>query len=263
MNPNVVAEEYLNLQKAIMEAQKELTEAYVNEIDLDISNQKLNRELPVLPQLSQSPVPGVLYHKAVEKVAGVIEEHQPVLAEELRTVTESLTEEEVMTWIKEAIMFNEFYFKQRAKDLGVSEWLPHFLAEQSLRPFMQLMAREVSDIIQEFDVMGTCPCCGEPHRIAKLMNKGEKHLNCPRCETLWKQKRLACVHCGNDKHEQLFYINVKDDESSKLEVCDTCNNYLKVVDTEKTFAKKPAALMDLETIHLDFVAQEEGYDGKQ
>ncbi|AOM82092.1 formate dehydrogenase accessory protein FdhE [Salisediminibacterium beveridgei] len=261
MNPNVVAEEYLILQRAIMDAQKELTEAYVNEIDLDIKKQDLKRELPVLPQLTQSPVPGVLYHQAVEKIADVIEEHQPDLADELNKIKATLTEEEVMTWIKEAVMFDEFYFKQQAKDRGVSEWLPHFLAEQGLRPFMQLMAREVADIIQEFDVMGTCPCCGEPHRVAKLI-KGEKHLNCPRCETLWKQKRLACVHCGNDKHEKLFYINVKDDESSKIEVCESCKNYLKVVDTEKLFANKPAALLDLETIHLDFVAQEEGYDGQ-
>lgn len=262
MDPNVVAEEYLNLQKAIMDKQQAITEKHQDEIDLDLDNQDLNREVPVLPQLSVSPVPGALYHGSLEDIADVIAVHQENLAGELKAITEALDEETVVKWIKEAVMFNERYFQDWAKEQGVSESLPHFLAEQALRPFMQLMARQAADIIHEFDVMGTCPCCGEPHRLAKLMNKGEKHLNCPRCETLWKQKRLACVHCGNDKHDQLFYINVKDDEKAKIEVCETCKNYLKVIDTAKTFEKKPAALLDLETIHLDFVAQEEGYDGQ-
>lgn len=259
MNPNVVSEEYLNLQKSIINKQKDLRDQFSGKINLSITKEELDFDFPVLPQMTVSPIPGKLYREAIGEIASVITHYQPGLKEELTSLTANLTDEDIMKWIKESITFNTVYFQSFSEKNGVSEWLPHFLAEQALRPFMQLLAQECQTFIDEFNVSGTCPCCGEPHRLAKLDNSGQKILYCPRCETEWKQKRLACVHCGDDRHEKLFYINIKEDDVAKIEICETCRNYLKIIETAKMIEKKSAALLDLETIHFDFVAQEEGY----
>lgn len=259
MNPNVVSEEYLNLQKAIIHKQKELQDYLGEKMNLIVTKEEFDFEFPVLPQMKVSPVPGELYRKSIEEFARVISQYQPGLKEELTNLTANLTDEDIMKWIKESITFNTVYFQSFSEKNGISEWLPHFLAEQALRPFMQLLAQECRSFIGEFEVMGTCPCCGEPHRLAKIDSNEQKFLFCPRCETEWKQKRVACVHCGDDRQDKLFYIQIKEDDVAKIEVCETCSNYLKIVDVAKMIEEKSAALLDLETIHFDFVAQEEGY----
>jgi len=45
----------------------------------------------------------------------------------------------------------------------------------------------------------------------------------------------------------------------RVEVCDKCNGYLKVV---SSFAPSPPEMLpveDLATLHLDYIAQERGY----
>ncbi|PYZ93836.1 hypothetical protein CR194_11900 [Salipaludibacillus keqinensis] len=259
MNPNVVSEEYVALQKAIIDKQQQLRNYLANSVNSGVQEQEFNYEIPVFAQLKQSPVPPDLYRESIVEIESVLSEHQPPLKEELSRLISNLTEEDIVKWIKESITFNTGYFQTFAEKRELSPWLPHFLAEQALRPFMQLLAFQCKGFINEFDVMGTCPCCGEPHRLAKIDLKGEKCLFCPRCETEMKQKRLACVHCGDDRPEHLFYLNIKEDDVSRIEVCETCNNYLKLVETSKILENKAAAMLDLETIHLDFVAQEEGY----
>ncbi|GEL09049.1 formate dehydrogenase accessory protein FdhE [Salisediminibacterium halotolerans] len=262
MNPNVVSEEYIALQTALINKQSDVKAAIDDKMVMDVTKQTLDREIPVLPQLDFSPVPGALFRETIKDMAEVLTMYQPSLDEDVNMIAAGLTDETILKWIKESVTFNDRYFQRWAADHGVSDWLPHFLAEQSLRPFMQLLADKVAAIIQEFDVMGTCPCCGEPHRVAILDEFGWKYLRCPRCETEWKQKRVACVHCGDDRTEHLFYINIKEDETAKLEVCETCSNYLKVVNPAEELKMQQASLLDLQTIHLDFVAQEEGYGGE-
>ncbi|WP_416151577.1 formate dehydrogenase accessory protein FdhE [Salipaludibacillus sp. HK11] len=262
MNPNVVSEDYLNLQKSIIRKQDELREQFSEKMDFDIKKEDLDVDFPVLPQLTFSPVSGELYRESIHGIVSVISEYQPGLEEELSKLTSILTDEDIVKWIKESVTFNTVYFQTFSERNRISDWLPHFLAEQALRPFMQLLASKCRWMINDFDVMGTCPCCGEPHRLAKTGNDEKKVLSCPRCETEWKQKKVACVHCGDDREGHLFYIKIKEDEVAKIEACQTCTNYLKVIDTSKMLERKTAALLDLESIHLDFVAQEEGYGGE-
>ncbi|RKL66806.1 hypothetical protein CR203_13300 [Salipaludibacillus neizhouensis] len=259
MNPNVVSEEYMELQKQLSVHQKQLCNSIVLSMDFTIRREDLNAGLPVLSQLKYTPVPAGLYLMAVKKVETVLISHQYELKEELNRLTTNLTEEDVYSWIKHAITFNTEYFQGLAEKKQLSPWLPQFLAEHALRPFMQGVAVLSQSFINEFDVMGTCPCCGEPHRLAKLASNEQKYLCCSRCETQWKQHKVSCVHCGDDRKGNLFYISILEDNRAKIEVCRTCNNYLKLITMIDQTEVKSAALLDLETLHLDFVAQEEGF----
>ncbi|MDQ0254880.1 FdhE protein [Evansella vedderi] len=259
MNPNVVSEDYLLLQKGIMEEQSKIKERIEAELQLEIKKDDLNLDIPVLPQLPSTPVPANLYKEAVITISTFLKDQSKEIEDSLIQVVSDLKDEQLVDWVKASIKFDTEYFHNFAQNNALAPWLPHFIAEQAIRPFLQLISSKCVSFIQDVHVMGTCPCCGEPPRLAKLENKGQKILYCPRCETQWEQKRLSCVHCGNDNHENLFYIGVQEDETSKIEVCKSCRNYIKLIDTKKTFLKKQAGLLDLETLHLDFVAQEEGY----
>lgn len=259
MNPNVVSQDYLNLQKAIMDEQEKLVEDFNLSQAEPVNQDDLNFELPVLPQLKESPVQGDSFREALYRIESVLSAHEPVLKKDLSRLVSSLTDDDIVRWIKETVTYNTGYFQSFAEKYELPEWLPHFLAEQALRPFMQVLARRCRPFINDIEVMGTCPCCGEPHRLAKLDRNDHRFLYCPRCETEWRQRKSACVHCGDDRDGHLFYINIKEDAAAKIEICETCNNYLKIVETTKMPEDKSAALLDLETIHLDFVAQEEGY----
>ena len=258
MDPQVVAEEYLDLQNEIIVEQNSIKELLNQELEFVVDVEKLDMNIPVLPQLETTPIPFNLYEEAVRRIALVLQKNDQ-LYNDITILLVNISNEDLVQWIRESINFGTEYFLKYSQEHGIAEWLPHFVAEQALRPFMQLIADKCEFFINEFDVMGTCPCCGEPPRLALLNADVSKLLTCSRCETKWKQKRLQCVHCGEDRQENLFYLEIKEDALISIEVCKTCRNYLKLIKSAAVNEGKQAALLDLETLHIDFVAQEEGY----
>ncbi|MFA9559113.1 formate dehydrogenase accessory protein FdhE [Evansella sp. AB-rgal1] len=258
MNPNVVTEEYVELQKKIMIEQENIKKIIQPLIQLHMSEESFNYEIPVLPQLRSMPVPLPLYQDALKNISMVIKNENPDLPEEFLQYIDNLAKEQLVNYIKGTILFKTDFFQKEARQIGIDPWLPHFIAEQALRPFMHIVGEYCKPFLKHFDVMGTCPCCGEPPRIGKVEDGYLKVLLCPRCESKWKQKKESCVHCGEDREGKLMYISVEEEDNSFLEVCKTCRNYIKLftLDSEN---EKNAALLDLESLHLDFVAHEEGY----
>jgi FdhE protein len=45
----------------------------------------------------------------------------------------------------------------------------------------------------------------------------------------------------------------------RVEVCDSCSGYLKVIATFDPTPPEMLAVADLATLHLDYIAQERGY----
>jgi FdhE protein len=84
-------------------------------------------------------------------------------------------------------------------------------------------------------------------------------MTCPRCLAHWHAKRIECAHCGNDDHNTIQFITLEGDATSQIQVCDKCTGYIKVIDTRQYLSKPSSAMLDLNSIHLDFVAQEQGY----
>lgn len=263
MRPNVVSEEYLNLQKKIIEEQGNLKEKLMDKLDVDLNKDEMSFDKIIITQLKKSPVPLDLYKEAVEKIGEVASVHNEDITKEVEKLKALLTDDVLSQWVKAVVTFDVAYFETFSKDNNVLPWLPYFIAEQAIRPFLQVISHKSHMVMDKMKVIGTCPCCGEPARLAKLNKDREKFLLCPRCETEWRVNRLSCLQCGNDNHEELFYIEVEEDKVAKLEVCKSCRNYTKLVDAGQLFKQKPAALFDLETIHLDFIAQEEGYGGEE
>lgn len=107
---------------------------------------------------------------------------------------------------------------------------------------------------------GYCPLCGGVPVMGELSGEeGKKQLHCGACGTSWAYTRLQCSHCGNDDVATLEYFTAEGDASHRVNVCRKCSCYLKLVDSRVAGAGLPLDIEDLATLHLDHLAQQEGF----
>ncbi|WP_411255111.1 formate dehydrogenase accessory protein FdhE [Neobacillus niacini] len=259
MKKSVVSKEYQNLQKDILTLQENW-------------KKRINPE-SIIPNLDKGAmsigVPAAalasinfeisLFIQWIEEINALLIKNNPELETKLGVINTLLNEETAIRWIDEAFSFNSVYFASFAEENGIDEWVPQFLAETALRPYLRLTAEKVQHEITHAAFGAGCPVCGEPARLAVLEDEGKKVMTCPRCLAHWHSKRIECAHCGNDDHNTIQFITIEGDASSQIQVCEKCTGYIKVIDTRQYLEKPSAAMLDLNSIHLDFVAQEQGY----
>ncbi|WNF36157.1 formate dehydrogenase accessory protein FdhE [Bacillaceae bacterium IKA-2] len=261
MKPTVISNEYLALQTSIANKQLDWTNILVK--TTVVEKQPIqHKQVPIIAQVNVN-VDLKHYQEWMIELSDLLVENDENLRNDINKIKELLNEDIVERWASEVLAFNQFYFQSFAEEEKLPEWLPYFIAEHGLRPFLRVVSKAYSEDFPNQDTKGICPCCGEPIRLAVLEEKGKKMIICPRCEAKWGQMRLHCSNCGNDNHEKLTYFNVENDKSSKLEVCGQCNGYIKIIDTRKLFKKQSAFLLDVISIHLDFIAQENDFGTKK
>lgn len=260
MMKSVVSREYQDLQKEIVQLQ----EKWKQQIDPETIRTNLDKAA------MEAGVPAAaltaidfeisLFLQWIEEINATLSYRNPDLAPKLTNISSLLNEETAVRWIEEAFAFNHVYFTSFAADHGLEEWVPQFLAETALRPYLQLIAEKVQPEIERAVPGAGCPVCGEPIRLATLAEEGKKVVHCPRCLAHWHAKRLECSHCGSDDHKKIQFLTIEGDAASQIQVCEECNGYIKIIDTRQYITKPSAALLDLNSIHLDFVAQDHGYN---
>jgi FdhE protein len=92
-------------------------------------------------------------------------------------------------------------------------------------------------------------------------NEQALHLRCGHCGADWPSARLRCRQCGNEDHEtQRFFYPEDKHNLLRVEACDLCKSYLKVVAAYSPTPAEMLVIEDLATIHLDCIAQEHGYE---
>ncbi|WP_458413667.1 formate dehydrogenase accessory protein FdhE [Schinkia sp. CFF1] len=259
---SVINQEYVNLQKELLEKQSGWQKEISAEINF-INNAVKNKNIPLIEQLDVN-VSIEKYREWILQLLQLLSTRHPALEEDMKKVEKMINDEIVARWAEEVLSFNDVYFCAIAREHGVSEWIPQFLAEHAIRPYLRQLAAVYQDIFTNTTDAGTCPCCGEPVRLARLEGKvGKKVLYCPRCNASWQEKRTKCSHCGKDHDEKMVYFHLENDPSQQLYICNNCHGYVKVIDAKERIQKEEPALLDLQTIHLDIMAQdyhtEKGY----
>lgn len=107
-----------------------------------------------------------------------------------------------------------------------------------------------------------CPTCNSSAGLALLIeDEGRRVLCCSLCGQQWGFRRLACPRCGNRDQDALGKILVTDQDTRWIEICDACNGYIKTIDTRElaTGPNTLAIAEDVATLHLDLLAEKEGY----
>lgn len=107
---------------------------------------------------------------------------------------------------------------------------------------------------------GHCPLCGGLPVMGELVEEeGKKKLQCGICATSWEFKRLKCSHCGNIEHDSLEYFTAQGEPGYRVDICRKCSCYLKIVDSRDKEDELPLDIEDIATLHLDLLAQKEGF----
>ncbi len=136
------------------------------------------------------------------------------------------------------------------------------LARSSLMPALRAWAQGLKDCPLDEWGRGQCPVCGSPPLIAEIQGKeGERRLRCGSCGASWHYPRVKCAFCGSNDHKSLGYLSVEgEEEKYRLQTCDICRGYIKVVVTFDPIPVDLLTVEDLATLHLDLIAAERGFN---
>jgi formate dehydrogenase accessory protein FdhE len=119
-----------------------------------------------------------------------------------------------------------------------------FFAKAILQPYARALAdSQISPAVRPADRDQVqpdvrCPFCGGAPQLAVLRatetqaDGGRRHLLCAICLTVWPFRRILCPHCGEEDERKLGYFHAADSpyRHVRVEVCATCQHYLKSVD---------------------------------
>jgi len=141
--------------------------------------------------------------------------------------------------------------------------LPFFL-EETIHPIFEVHASFLKDRPElKGWVYGYCPICGMQPIVGIIKGEdGKKYLICGSCDSKWSFPRIKCPCCGTNDPIQLSYLTSKEDSRHRIEICDNCQNYLKVIDLRPTGQDIFANIENLLTLHLDIIARKKGYTNK-
>jgi FdhE protein len=152
--------------------------------------------------------------------------------------------------------------EQMASRLELDSNLLRILAQSSLKPALHAWAQSLGRTVGlDRWQRGHCPMCGNAPALSEIQGKeGERRLRCSLCGTGWYYPRLQCAFCGRRGHKTLGYIAVEgEEEKYRVQTCDSCHHYIKVVVTFDPILPDLLPVEDLATLHLDLVANERGF----
>ena len=109
---------------------------------------------------------------------------------------------------------------------------------------------------------GYCPVCGAWPVLAERRGLDRtRWLRCGRCASGWEAEPLRCSYCGERDHRRLGLLLLEGaGDRVKVDTCERCHGYLKSLATLQQIPPFELLLQDLETVELDLVALERGYE---
>ena len=184
-------------------------------------------------------------------------------SQDAEQITRALKNKEIdlMELFKQTDSENSDYITALSKKLGVKEDVLLFLSRNSIKPIFEAYANELKSYVdQERWWKGYCPICGSEPFMAELREEGARFLVCSSCSYEWRFNRLKCPFCENEDHKELRYFHTeKEGKAYRVDVCEKCKRYIKTIDTNELGVEVIPLLEDAGTLHLDILAQNEGF----
>ena len=134
--------------------------------------------------------------------------------------------------------------------------------EESLRPALERVVALHGEEVRTLDWReGYCPICGREPKIGEIRDdEGTRYLFCNQCGFEWSYRSVKCPFCGNEEQRTLAFFTIEEDERYRVDVCNECKRYIKIIDFRNTKEKADLDVEDIATLHLDMLANDEGYD---
>ncbi|GAB7024524.1 formate dehydrogenase accessory protein FdhE [Salidesulfovibrio brasiliensis] len=154
-------------------------------------------------------------------------------------------------------------FEEWAKRTAEAPRALAFLTRSALEPSLTAVSETLAERLASHEgarMSGSCPICGSLPLISRLEGKqGFRFATCSHCRHEYRVRRIACLLCDEGDHEKLTFFTVKEEPGYRVDVCKTCGNYMKTIDFREMDRKVLPILDDLDSLSLDFVARENGY----
>ncbi len=161
-----------------------------------------------------------------------------------------------------AILNNqETVLAEQAQTAGVLVPQLMFFTYSGMLPSIQACSEQLATYLAPLPDMkkSYCPICGNQPDMAFFDESGKRHLKCAFCSHQWVVGRMGCVFCENtDKDMQLYFFSDEEAEY-RVNLCDHCHQYIKVVDLRKMDRAFFPGLEMVSSLHLDIKAREKGY----
>lgn len=256
MSNNVLDKDYEQLQQDISKLRAECFGQLENKTI--VNDQEIPSSAPVIPQIELA-IDYVQFEDFATKLVALLEEKQPQLSDQFKKVLTLFNSETGQQLFKAAVEMNGAYFEKISKESNIDDWLVPFVIENAVRPYLQKAAVELKPTLDKIKLPKQCPACGEPARLAAINKDGKKDIHCPRCYHAWTEKKISCSHCGTDNHENIVILQIEDESMGEVHACKSCNSYTKVLKTANMLSVPTPDMLDIKTIHLDYIAQDKGY----
>ena len=116
------------------------------------------------------------------------------------------------------------------------------------------------DVFGRVDQGGICPVCGSYPGSGIICSTesggGLRYLSCSLCASQWHMVRIKCSNCESTRGINHFILEGSNG-AVKVESCDDCNSYLKLLYLEKD-QNMEAVADDLATLTLDMLMYNDG-----
>lgn len=156
--------------------------------------------------------------------------------------------------------YDESFIHKVAENLAIEKAILTFLFHMSIQPSIRANIEKLHDKVSSKDwLRGYCPICGSLPQISQLKAEGQRYFLCSFCGFEWLGQRLQCPYCENSDHKQLHYLYAEGQEAYRVDLCDTCGQYIKTIDSRKIDYQPNLYLEDIVTMHLDIIASKKGF----
>jgi FdhE protein len=260
--------EIITFCERVLDIQKEIQPRIsLPEIKMDRERMavKIREGFPLLRR-EDIPVDSERSAELFEKLCRIGLDENPVLAAATRILREAMDSSRLNfgTLFSAVVHDDDDKLKLMATELTVGQPVLKALAKLSIQPSLGAVAAAATKAISlEGWKHPYCPVCGAMPAMAALVGEeGSRHGLCSFCSHLYRLARLGCPFCGTEGPEDLRYFYGEQEDTHRVQVCDRCSGYLKILDTRKGGSVEALAIDDILTAHLDLVAEEQGYERK-
>ena len=256
----------LELHKLILLAQKELRESQKKGTNVNL-NKSIVKDLQKKASQSNQPVasflsPSIfdsdaLFHTC-EKVTGILiergasEERIEKFLEEVKS-----GKVDILHAVGAALKGDGEPFENYGKRFKADPALILFVISSSIQPCLEEIARNADSSFLDGWWQAQCPVCGRTPIVAKLKSR-KRYLACTFCGAEYLADIFMCANCGNGDPATLKFLAPEEHPEFRVDFCEKCRHYLKVIDEDKSGKHIPKGLEDIMTIDLDLMAKDAG-----
>lgn len=148
-----------------------------------------------------------------------------------------------------------------AERMGIEPATMNALGQLVVTPLLQACRRRFATAVPADWEGGSCPICAAWPVLAESRGLERTQVpRCARCGAGWRAVPLRCVYCGTGDHRDVgSLLPAEGGEARRVETCDACHGYLKVIATLRPWPGEEVGLADLSTVELDLAALERGF----